>query len=389
MRSVRILIVLLGVTLPLTAGSIFGHVRLSNVRDCESLQVQLRALDSALVIPLRVDNQCRYGQADITPGIYELTAQAHGYYDYASSSFQITPSRQVLHDAVLTRISPYSLWGAFVAFLFSNLGAVIAFFALLLAAFELPRYIKRPTFTIYAKPTEPYCHTADVVFRSSAAPARYSIHFCRVWVANDGNHDAYHVEAFASRVFREEAQSGGGRKFKLMTKFRPLNLRWANSWQISKDPVTVDTDSLVKNRISTCTGRFLDLGFLVDPTKVDEFAETIHLPAGKDSQQARQAEGNVVLFLTLDSILDDSGGTLGKGKYLLEIMIDCDTIDAQKFYLYIEIVDWKSGQLPDMEIRPASDIELRAIAAKRQHRSLWMQIVSMRRQHGAQRFFIP
>lgn len=391
MRLARILILPFFASLPLLAGSIFGHVRVSGSSDCESLHVQLRALDSERVIPLRVDNQCRYGQSDVPAGVYELTAQAHGYYDYVSSSFTITPAAQVLHDPALARIAPPGAGRGLGAFLGFNVGAVIAFVGLLVAVFELRLYFKRPSFEVCAKATEPYCHGADILYHGDPAvgDARFTAYFCRVWVANNGTSDANHVEAFATRLFKEESQPGGGRRFKLFTKFKPVNLRWASSWQITKDPATADVDSLVKRRISTRTGRFLDIGFFVAPPEVDQFIEMAHLPTTQSNQQFRHAQGNVVLFLTVDSIIDDSGGTLGKGKYLLEIVIDCDTIQAERFYLYIEIVDWQPGLPPDMEMRPASDIELRAIHAKPQNRSFWMRIVAMRRRNDTCGLFVP
>jgi len=393
-------------SLPLLGGSIFGHIRLSSPNDCAGLRVELRAREPNGDVSLPVDNQCRYGKSDIAPGVYELTVKAAGYYDYVSNTLEMTEKGQLLLDPVLRSSSNMR---ELAAFLGSNPGIVISLSALMLGIFGL-RYFKRPTFEVRAVGLEPYCHTAVVFFRNRnpdyrTSPAEaggdienivpFSIHFCRVWVVNSGTDDAYHVEAFAMRMFKEEPepdekaprgdndQGCKQRKFKPYEGFRPMNLRWANSWQISRDPATVEPAALIKHRISTQTGRFLDLGFLVNPQEVDEFVRMARLPSTKSNQKERESSGNVRLFLTLDAIGDDSGVALSKGNYLFEILIDCDAIRAERFYLYMEIDNWKS-----VKIKLAGSDELLAIGAKQHARTFPMWIVRCLRR-GNRGLFVP
>ena len=387
-------------SLPLLGGSIFGHIRLSSLKECAGLKVQLRARAPNPDVDLMVDNQCRYGKTEIAPGVYELTVKAAGYYDYTSSSFLITQEGQVLRDAVLHSSNKI---GELAAFLGSNPGIVISLSALMLGIFGL-RYFRCPTFEVFAEGAAPYCHTAVVSFRNRNSNQRmspseagsdfesidsFSIHFCRVWVANSGTDDAHHVEAFAMQMFEEEPQQGekkrgcGQRKFEPYEGFRPMNLRWANSWQISRDPATVEPAALFKHRISTQTGRFLDLGFLVHPQSVDRFVKMARLPSTESDQKKREACGNVRLFLTLDAIGDDPGVALSKGSYLFEILIDCDAIRAERFYLYMKISDWNS-----VEIRRADKEELLAIGAKPQLKTRPMRIVRFFR-GGDRGLFVP
>jgi hypothetical protein len=72
---------------PAWSNSIYGRVRLPAASGCANLRVQLRALNSEQVIPLRVDAHCRFHATDVPSGIYELAAEAEGFVDYRSGSF--------------------------------------------------------------------------------------------------------------------------------------------------------------------------------------------------------------------------------------------------------------------------------------------------------------
>lgn len=388
---------------PAWSNSIYGRARLPNAKGCANLQVQLQALDSEKPIPLRVDAHCRFHATDVPPGIYELTAKADGFIDYQSSSFRMTANSDVAHDPSLTPAARHPLVGFISSILHSNLGAFIGLGGALVGLFELSRYFRRPTFGVHVKATEPYCHTAEVFFQqqdqqlaatvggSEGRPSPRppcTIHFCRVWVGNDGTHDAKGVEAFAARLF-EKAQTGGEPKYILRRGFRPMNMRWANSWQISREVVLIDAATLVKSRVSARTGRFLDIGFIVEPSQVSQFVKIGRLPSTLDRNRTPEMR-DVRLFLALDSIGDDEGVALPAGEYILELLVDCDATEAERFYFYLKIAGWEANQpKPEMTLREATPVELEEIGARPHRRTLWLRWVTWWRNHTNRQVYVP
>jgi hypothetical protein len=57
-----------------------------------------------------------------------------------------------------------------------------------------------------------------------------SIYFTRVIVRNDGSTEAERVEVSIRTVFKENAK----RNWVVPGRFVPLNLRWANTWDVAK-----------------------------------------------------------------------------------------------------------------------------------------------------------
>jgi hypothetical protein len=384
---------------PAWSNSVYGRVRLPMAKGCANVTVELRAFDSAEVIPLPVDVQCRFHVTDVDPGIYELAARADGFLEYHSSSFRLTANSDLAHDPSLTPAARHPVMQFLSSFLHSNLGAFLGVGGILVGLFELSRYFRRPTFGVHAKPSEPYCHTAEVWFRAqeqqratatgasagsfSAGPA-CTIHFCRVWVGNEGTHDAKGVEAFAVRLF-EKKLSDAMPRFVPRPGFRPMNLRWANSWQIAREGVMIETPSLIKSRLSARTGRFLDIGFMVEPSQVSNFVKIVRLPSTLDA--GRQGERDVRLFLALDSIGDDEGVALPVGEYILELVVDCDATAAERFYLYLGVAGWQTRS--ELNLRPANTKELLEARVSPQKRTVWLRLVAWWRSHTGRQVYVP
>jgi hypothetical protein len=206
-----------------------------------------------------------------------------------------------------------------------------------------------------------------------------------VWVGNDGTHDAKGVEAFAARLF-EKARTG---EYILRRGFRPMNMRWANSWQISREAVMIEAATLVKSRLSGRTGRFLDIGFIVEPSQVSRFVKIVHLPSTLESSRTPETR-DVRLFLALDSIGDDEGVALPIGEYFLELLVDCDATEAERFYFYLKIAGWEAKQpKPEMTLREATAGEMREIGTRSQRRTPWLRWVTWWRNHTNRRVYVP
>ena len=131
--------------------------------------------------------------------------------------------------------------------------------------------------------------------------------------------------------------------------FLPRNLRWANTWDLGKACKSLHSpELLLKHRISPDSGRFCDLGFVVDPL---------------EQGHAENSNDPVLLHLALETLNESEESIIRAihGYRILEILIDSDNQKTPSKLLVCCLIEdrWKKDndkcRTPHIELSVVTD----------------------------------